>query len=644
MVPYNLRERVSTPGGLGGVDEVVRTGRLASVFCRLHLDAFTGVVFAENDEHSGVFSFRAGEPVFVEMPDDTPMADLLLDRGLLDRVQYTEISAAVAGAVETSDDIAFCDQAVALGYLSREQADTELSRRVRGRVIEAVAWENCRMDIDASPDALTGIREYPQTLGPLLYMGVRTFYDEARIRGLVGDIDSVFVRLNRPVGRIVDFFDLDAQERSLLERIDPEAPFAPLVKASSLDALDAWQLVSILVIAGMAEIAAQSFAPASGVERSGVLDRPGQAAGPSVGAGVRAPDGGRIFAAREEVVGRRTVDRMPVVDEAVIARARSSAAPATPSPSAAPVAQGSKSVDRMPVANERVGRADTPGSHAGRVPYVDDQMTRRLPRSPSGGRHPAVGSKTPGGHARTPGSSAATPAGARPNVPASSDPIEHAPTERVPLHEMDARAAARADATPRPAPRRPTTAVQRLGRELQRRRAPEPSSPPRAPVATPPQEAHSHVKQLLARRRQGEQQAKPHEHVSLEELLRQALELLREQHFARAVAVLQDCCRIEPTAHLYRMYRLWAEMRATGASDDVRAEVRQLLREFVDDEKHKGFAHYALGFMALQDGKEETAERHFKKSVAGDKMNKDAERHLRILERRREAAQQHKKR
>ena len=85
VVPYNLRERVSTPGGLPALDEVIRSGRLASVFCRLHFDAFTGVVFAENDAHSGVFSFRGGNPVFVEMPRDTPIGDLLLERGLLDR-------------------------------------------------------------------------------------------------------------------------------------------------------------------------------------------------------------------------------------------------------------------------------------------------------------------------------------------------------------------------------------------------------------------------------------------------------------------------------------------------------------------------------------------------------------------------------
>lgn len=663
VVSYNLRERVSTPGGLGGVDEVVRSGRLASVFCRLHFDAFTGVVFAENDEHSGVFSFRAGEPVFVEMPDDTPMGDLLLDRGLLDRDQYTEITAAVTGAVETSDDVAFCDQAVALGCLSQEQVDMELSRRVRGRVIEAVAWEDCRMDIDASPDALTGIREYPQTLGPLLYMGVHTFYDETRVRQMLGDSDSLFVRLNRPVGRIADFLDLDAQERSLLERIDPGALFAPLVKASSLDALDAWQLVTILVIAGMAEIATHSFAPAAGVERSGVLDRPEREVSPSMGTGAHVPGAGRMFAAREEVVGRRTVDRMPVVDEGAIERARAAAhAPARPltppeettrpggasrpaqtagtTPPVAPM--DSNAAQGGAVARERVGSVSAPRPSPGAVPFVDDQMTRRLPRRPSGGRHPVAGSRTPAASAETPRSrpTSTSEGGAAASTPAES--MERAATERVPAQAMDALAAG--VGAPRAASRRPTTAVQRLGRELQRRRAPEPSPPPPPPVAQSPQEAHSHVKQLLARRRQGEQLAKSHEHVSVEELLRQAIELLRDQHFARALALVQQCCNIEPTAHVYRMYRLWAELRSAGASDDLRAETRQLLREFVDDERHKGFAHYALGFMALQDGKEETAERHFKKAVTIDKTNKDAERHLRILERRREAAQQAKKR
>ena len=85
-----------------------------------------------------------------------------------------------------SEDVAFAQKAVELGVLTQAAVDAELLRRVRGQLIQALAWDSARFELDDDPDALTG-PEYPQPIGPLLYMAVRTFFDEERVVQLLGD-------------------------------------------------------------------------------------------------------------------------------------------------------------------------------------------------------------------------------------------------------------------------------------------------------------------------------------------------------------------------------------------------------------------------------------------------------------------------
>src|SRR5262249_41586612 len=87
------------------------------------------------------------------------------------------------------------------------------------------------------------------------------------------------------------------------------------------------------------------------------------------------------------------------------------------------------------------------------------------------------------------------------------------------------------------------------------------------------------------------------------------------------------------------MYTMWASFRASTLREEGVQKLRAMLRERVSDDEHKAFAYYALGHIALADKKDDAAEKFFRKAVEFDKHNKDAERHLRIIELRRKTAE-----
>ena len=66
--------------------------------------------------------------------------------------------------------------------------------------------------------------------------------------------------------------------------------------------------------------------------------------------------------------------------------------------------------------------------------------------------------------------------------------------------------------------------------------------------------------------------------------------------------------------------------------------LKDLAKRLIADAPHAGFACYVLANLYLSDKKDDQAEKYFRKAHALDKTNKDAERHIVILERRKQNA------
>jgi hypothetical protein len=652
----------------GDVGELAQSGRLPALLCQLARDRFTGVVYAEREDSGAVFSLRDGRAVFVEdLEDGQTIADMLLEHGLVSAQQYSEIATRVLDSLAENEDLAFCQHAVQLQILTQAQVDAELERWTRGRIIQAVGWEECRIEIDSDPDALAGILEYPQEIGPLVYMGVRTFYDEARVRATLGHEGALYVRLTRSVGEAAELFGLDDDEVALLSGLRSDIQVEGAIEDSSADPLEAWQLLCMLTLAGMVELGSAPLSPA---ERSGLRSTQAMTEGHAQHRGAREERAGsqaRMPVVREERAGSRA--RMPAVrEERAGSQQRVPVAREEREGSQAriPVVREERagSQARVPAAREQraasqprvaVAREESAGSQP-RAPVSREQRAGSQPRLPTGPQHSRPAGSPSAQSTRYSSSTMpairdeqvsqppSAPAQPRRAASAPVNPSEAAPTARGPIDVPE-----RGQPLPVPAPRerrRPrklSATLKQLDRELKHLRT-SPATSVEPATASPPTQGAGHIEQLVRMRQANISQQKqkpPGEPVAVRspaDLFRSAHEAMREQQFGRAYEIMRKACEAEPNNEVYSMYSMWAEFRSNALSEEGVAKLRLILREKVSDDQHKGFAYYALGHISLFEKKEEAAEKFFRKAVELNKHNKDAERHLRVLELRRKTA------
>lgn len=632
----------------GDVGDPVQAGHMAGLFCRLASERFTGVVYVERGETSGVFSFRNGRVVFVEDPEDEQsLADMLLEKGFVTSAQYADIAERVIESLAENEDVAFCELAVQQGALTRAQLDSELGRIVRGRVIQAIDWQGCRVEIDRDPDSVAGILECAQEVYPLVHMGVRTFYDEERVHAALGRTGDVFVRLTRNDRELAVQFGLDENEAGLLARLRPDVSLEQVIEQTGIDTFEAWQLVCSLALAGAAEIGGGPFAPAaerSGVRTTHAIAQPASSkytSGDAREERIRPPSEHRMPAVREEVVRPPSEHRMPA--------AREDAARPPPerrTPGVREEVVRPPSERRMPAARQEVAR---PPSER-RLPAAQEPQTAQRNAQPVQPAQQARGvtSRSTSGMQAVPEQPAVRPPG-RPQAPAQAIDLSSTP-DSPSLRD-------------RPKPRKLSSALKRLDRELKHVR-PQPSSSPvepqkpsGAPAAGAGQAgassqqsyARARVDQLRRMRaatlnqQQQAQASKAPVALNGQDMFRSAQKELRDQQFARAHELLRKACESEPENQIYSMYCMYAAFRANVLNKEDINKLRLMLRDKISDDQHKSFAYYALGHIALVEKKDEAAEKFFMKAVELDKNNKDAERYARIIAvKRKTAAEQEK--
>ncbi|HEX7480533.1 MAG TPA: hypothetical protein VF331_22225 [Polyangiales bacterium] len=560
-----------------------------------------------------VFAFRDGAPVFVEDWSGGPsLADSLLAAGAITREQYGDIVVQMTDNLVANEDLVFGEQAVKLGYVRPDQVQAEMSERVRAKIIQALSYTDCRVEIDEAPDALVGMGEYPQELGPLVYVGVRTFYDEALLAKLVPSPAQLYMRLTRPTSAIIAFFALDEDEARLLRALDPQSPVAGLIRSSILDPEHALQLIGLLHFAGLAELSKTRFVATPDPERSGVRSA-SEVMGPTRGTRTASSHAMPAVIPRNDAPTAGwpgSQSRMPAV---------------TPSPGGRP---GSQS--RMPAVDPR-RESTRPAPNTGFVVACEESGPLARTRSERPRR------EEPAAAAPTPAPTAVISRAARPGVPSTAQP-----PASVVAPEADTAAQALAEAKARAGrPRRPpgAGAVHRLGQELERMRA-QATPPSAAPAAADNASyAKTHLQQLLMKRRQAGGQVSQPVATKREAThdFKQAQDLLRDLHFARAEELLRGLVEQTPDNDVFRLYHLWAKFRSVpDLETEHRVAMRDLAKKLSQDEAQAPFAAYALAHLTLSDKKDDLAEKLFRKALSLDKNNKDAERHVLILERRKQ--------
>jgi len=161
-----------------------------------------------------------------------------------------------------------------------------------------------------------------------------------------------------------------------------------------------------------------------------------------------------------------------------------------------------------------------------------------------------------------------------------------------------------------------------------------------------PDYAKAHLKELIARRKQAAAAAPATTTAAVStdqdsgRELREARALLLAQQHGRAEKLLEPLAQREPNDDVIRAYLAWARWRAQPeASSEAQAdELRDLAKKLLSETEHAGFASYMLGHLFLHAKRDDLAEKFFRRAHTVDRNNRDAHRHLMILERRKSGA------
>jgi tetratricopeptide (TPR) repeat protein len=220
---------------------------------------------------------------------------------------------------------------------------------------------------------------------------------------------------------------------------------------------------------------------------------------------------------------------------------------------------------------------------------------------------------------------------------AQPKPAQQPAPAQTPGAAADATQEALREAAARAARRRYTPPAQRAAPAQAKAAA---AATPAADPTVRAEYAKAHLNELMQRRRQAlHQPAAASSKPDPRRVLRQAQELLRDQHYARAEELLRELLEQEAADELIRTYYLWAKYRVQPELDGSHMNaLLELAKKLLPDPEHGGFASYVLGHLYMADKKDELAEKYFRRAHSANKNNKDAERHLLILERRKQLA------
>jgi hypothetical protein len=237
------------------VSAALDAGRLGGVLLQLQRERFDGVLNFACEGQAASIGFREGSPVTFD--DPTPghtLADQFVEREQLTRGQCNKVLARMTDALVDNEAVAFCEQAVQLGFLTEDEAKVELSSRIRAHMIQLFGWRACESSLTPGVAALLDRPEYPQNVGAILYMGVRTFYDEELLISCHPDLTQTYVRLTAAPATIVQFFGLDDEEFQLLRRIQPDDPASLLVETRKVERVHLLALLLLLRMAQFCEV------------------------------------------------------------------------------------------------------------------------------------------------------------------------------------------------------------------------------------------------------------------------------------------------------------------------------------------------------------------------------------------------------
>ena len=128
----------------------------------------------------------------------------------------------------------------------------------------------------------------------------------------------------------------------------------------------------------------------------------------------------------------------------------------------------------------------------------------------------------------------------------------------------------------------------------------------------------------------------PEARLRAEQAHQAGLEHMRAGRHERAAHEFRGAAELQPQSNEYRLYERWCALRARGELPHPAelTELRRLASAAVGADPNLAFGHYVAGDLAVRDGRDREALRSLKRAAKLDPDLLDAQRLIRVAERR----------
>ena len=188
----------------------------------LYREGATGVLEVDGpgDVVLQVF-IEEGRPIFAEAGTlGDSLGRVLLSEGMLTPDQYAGVVRKMTETLVDSEALRFGEQAIALGYLSADDIRVALGQQVRRKIVSCMQWMTLDRGFDADPSALEGIDRYPCDPHPLVFDGLRRYFDAERLAPIMERWRDQYLSLDAAPAKIGERCRLHADELDMVESID----------------------------------------------------------------------------------------------------------------------------------------------------------------------------------------------------------------------------------------------------------------------------------------------------------------------------------------------------------------------------------------------------------------------------------------
>jgi tetratricopeptide (TPR) repeat protein len=214
----------------------------------------TGVLEVSCDDRRARLSFSRGRLVFAEHKSlGSTLGAYLVTRGYLTRAQYQRVAEHVRQVSDKSAMLVFVENAVTMGLLEVEQANSIVAGQVERNFVELFAWERFDFSFLADDESVEKGPRFACDLEALVMQGIRARFDTEAIKPLLESRMTFYPKTVASAADLVRTFRLQPAELRVARALNGEKTTAQIFEVPGLDPKAAAHVLLVLKLAQQVE-------------------------------------------------------------------------------------------------------------------------------------------------------------------------------------------------------------------------------------------------------------------------------------------------------------------------------------------------------------------------------------------------------